>query len=70
MSRVGALSIALPISLYGTLIRFVGVLLFGSGAVKADQLLIGRRSATERVRAWPVIVLPGRARRADGNAAP
>ena len=52
---LGALSIALPVSLYGTLIRFVGVLLFGSGAVKAGQLLIGRRSAAERARAWPVI---------------
>ena len=52
---LGALSIALPVSLYGTLIRFVGVLLFGSGAVKAGQLLIGRRSAAERSRAWPVI---------------
>ena len=53
---LGALSIALPVSLYGTLIRLVGVLLFGSGAVKAGQLLIGRRSAAERARAWPVIV--------------
>ena len=53
---LGVLSIALPISLYGALIRLVGVLLFGSGAVKAVQLLIGRRSAAERPRSWPVIV--------------
>jgi uncharacterized membrane protein HdeD (DUF308 family) len=52
----GVLSIALPVSLYGALLRLVGVLLFGSGAVKAGQLLIGRRSAAERLRAWPVIV--------------
>jgi uncharacterized membrane protein HdeD (DUF308 family) len=32
------------------------VLLFGSGAVKAVQLLIGRRSAAERLRSWPVII--------------
>ena len=53
---LGVLSIALPVGLYGTLIRLVGVLLFGSGAVKAGQLLIGRRSAAERSRSWPVIV--------------
>ncbi len=53
---LGALSFALPIYLYGALIRLLGVLLFGSGAVKAVQLLIGRRSASERLRSWPVIV--------------
>jgi uncharacterized membrane protein HdeD (DUF308 family) len=53
---LGGLSIALPVGLYGTLIRLVGVLLFASGAIKAGQLLIGRRSAAERARGWPVIV--------------
>jgi uncharacterized membrane protein HdeD (DUF308 family) len=53
---LGALSIALPVGLYGALIRLVGALLFGSGAVKAGQLLIGRRSAAERLRSWPVII--------------
>src|SRR5262249_11114460 len=53
---LGALSIVLPVGLYGTLIRLVGVLLFGSGAVKAVQLLLGRRSAALRKRSWPVIV--------------
>src|SRR5262245_27833064 len=53
---LGALSMALPVRLYGTLIQLVGVLLFGSGAVKAGQLLIGRRSADLRRRSWPVIV--------------
>src|SRR5262249_12616814 len=38
------------------LIQIVGLLLFGSGAVKAVQLLIGRRSADLRQRSWPVIV--------------
>ena len=31
-------------------------------------MLIGRRSAAERLRSWPVIVLPGRTRRVDGRA--
>jgi uncharacterized membrane protein HdeD (DUF308 family) len=53
---LGGLSIALPVSLFKDLIRLVGVLLFGSGVVKAGQLLIGRRSAAERTRGWPVIV--------------
>ena len=48
---LGALSMVLPLGLYGALLRLVGVLLFGSGAVKAVQLVIGRRSAEQRAEA-------------------
>jgi uncharacterized membrane protein HdeD (DUF308 family) len=53
---LGVLSIALPVNLYAALIRVVGGLLLGSGAIKAGQLVLGRRSAALRVRSWPVIV--------------
>jgi uncharacterized membrane protein HdeD (DUF308 family) len=54
---LGVLAIALPLSLFGSFIRLVGVLLLGSGGFKAVQLLLGRRSPSARRRAWPVIVL-------------
>ena len=54
---LGVLSIALPTRLYGALIRLIGFLFFGSAAIKPGQFLIGRRSAAERTRSWPVIVL-------------
>ncbi len=53
---LGILSIALPLSLYAALIRVVGVLLLISGAAKAVQLLLGRDSAEERRRGWPLIL--------------
>jgi uncharacterized membrane protein HdeD (DUF308 family) len=53
---LGAVSVALPLGLYQTLVRLIGVILLVSGAVKALQLLIGRRSAAERQRGWPVIL--------------
>jgi uncharacterized membrane protein HdeD (DUF308 family) len=54
---LGLVAIALPLSLFGSLIWMVGLILLGSGAVKAIQLLLGRRSRTARERGWPVIVL-------------
>jgi uncharacterized membrane protein HdeD (DUF308 family) len=53
---LGALAITLPMTLYRASIQLVGILLLGSGAVKAFQLLPGRRSSGERRRSWPVIV--------------
>ena len=54
---LATLSTALPTFLYGAMIRLIGILLFGSGAIKSVQLLIGRRSAALRQRSYPVIVL-------------
>jgi uncharacterized membrane protein HdeD (DUF308 family) len=53
---MGAFSVLLPLSFYGSLIQLVGVLLFASGAIKAVQLLLGRYSTSARRRGWPVIV--------------
>jgi uncharacterized membrane protein HdeD (DUF308 family) len=53
---LGAVSIALPANLYEFMIRLVGVLVLGSGATKAVQLVPGRRSRGERQRSWPVIL--------------
>ena len=53
---MGAFSVLLPLSFYGSLIQLVGVLLFGSGAIKAVQLLLGRYSTSAWRRGWPVIV--------------
>ena len=53
---LGAVSVALPLVFYETFVRLIGVILLISGAVKAVQLLIGRRSAAERQRGWPVIL--------------
>ena len=52
---LGGLSIALPMGLYGSLIRIIGVLALASGAIKALQLLLGRRPGEVRRRSWPVI---------------
>jgi uncharacterized membrane protein HdeD (DUF308 family) len=54
---LGALSAVLPLSLFGSFIRLVGLVLLSSGALKAVQLLLGRRSASARERGWPVILL-------------
>src|SRR5262245_2253989 len=54
---LGALSMALPLSTFGSFIRLVALLLIGSGAFKAVQLLLGRRSRASLQRGWPVIVL-------------
>ncbi len=56
-SLIGLLSIALPLSVFGSFIRLIGLLLLASGAIKALQLLLGRRSRSTRERGWPVIVL-------------
>ena len=53
---LGGLAMALPLSLFGSFIRLVGVVLLGSGGFKAVQLLLGRRSPSARRRGWPVIV--------------
>jgi uncharacterized membrane protein HdeD (DUF308 family) len=53
---LGTVSVALPLLLYKTFVRLIGVILLISGAVKAVQLLIGRRSTRERQRGWPVIL--------------
>jgi uncharacterized membrane protein HdeD (DUF308 family) len=52
---LGAISMVLPLYLYRSLIKFVGVLLLGSGLFKAVQLLLGRRSRAARTRSWPAI---------------
>jgi uncharacterized membrane protein HdeD (DUF308 family) len=54
---LGGLSVALPLSLYGSLVQLIGVVLLVSGAAKAVQLMLGRRSASARKRGWPVIVV-------------
>ena len=54
---LGALAMALPLSLFGSFVRLVGLMLIGSGSFKAAQLLLGRRSQTALQRGWPVIVM-------------
>lgn len=54
---LGALAMALPLSLFGSFIRLVGLLLIGSGVFKASQLLLGRRSGTSVQRGWPAIAV-------------
>jgi uncharacterized membrane protein HdeD (DUF308 family) len=53
---LGALAIAMPLRLFGGVIRLVGVLLLASGAIKAAQLFLGLGSVDARRRGWPVIV--------------
>jgi hypothetical protein len=48
-------SIALPLSLFASVIRLIGLLLLGSGAIKAIRLMIGRHSSAECQRGWPMI---------------
>ncbi len=52
---LGVIAMALPLRLFGSLIRLLGVLLLIAAAVKAFQLLLGRRSAEARRRSWPLI---------------
>jgi uncharacterized membrane protein HdeD (DUF308 family) len=52
---LGTLALALPGSLFGSVSQLAGVLLLFSGACKAVQLLLGRRSASVRERGWRVI---------------
>jgi uncharacterized membrane protein HdeD (DUF308 family) len=52
---LGTLAIALPVRLFGGVLRLVGVLLLASGVTKAAQLLLGLGSADARRRGWPVI---------------
>ncbi len=52
---LGIIAMALPLKLFGSLIRLLGVLLLIAAGVKAFQLLLGRRSADARRRGWPLI---------------
>lgn len=54
---LGGLAAALPLWLFGSLIRLVGLVLLGSGAFKAVQLLPGRHARSDRQRGWPLILL-------------
>ena len=54
---LGVLAMALPLSLFGSFIRLIGLVLIGSGAFKAAQLLLGRRCRSSLQRGWPAIVL-------------
>jgi uncharacterized membrane protein HdeD (DUF308 family) len=54
---LGALSVTLPFSLFGSFSRLVGFVLLASGAFKGAQLLLGLRSQTARERGWPAILL-------------
>jgi uncharacterized membrane protein HdeD (DUF308 family) len=54
---LGVLAAALPLSVFGSFIRLIGVILIASGGIKALQLLLGRSSANARARGWPLIVL-------------
>lgn len=53
----GALAVALPRSLFDTVVRLTGVLLLFSGACKSLQLLLGWRSVSVRERGWPLILM-------------
>ena len=52
---LGIIAMALPLKLFGSLIRLLGVLLLIAAGVKAFQLLLGRGSAEARRRGWPLI---------------
>jgi uncharacterized membrane protein HdeD (DUF308 family) len=52
---LGAVAILLPSRLFGSLVWAVGLVLLGSGGIKAAQFLLGRDSATLRRRGWPMI---------------
>src|SRR4051812_15545142 len=52
---LGVIAMVLPLRLFGSLIRLLGVLLLIAAAVKAFQILLGRRSAEDRRRGWPLI---------------
>jgi len=54
---IGLLEIALPLSVFGSFVQLIGLLLLVSGAFKSLQLLPGRRSRANRERSWPVILL-------------
>ncbi len=54
---LGAISVALPLTLFGSFLRLIGLLLLASGGFKGVQLLLGLRSQTARERGWPAIVL-------------
>ncbi|MDX2037849.1 MAG: lecithin retinol acyltransferase family protein [Isosphaeraceae bacterium] len=53
---LGAVSALLPAELFGSIVKAIGLILIGSGVLKAGQLLLGRKSAEERRRGWPLIV--------------
>jgi uncharacterized membrane protein HdeD (DUF308 family) len=54
---LGSLAVALPLTLFGSIIRLVGFVLLFSGAFKGGQLLLGRRARSSRQRGWPLILL-------------
>src|SRR5262245_11249693 len=54
---LGVVAIALPMGLFGSFIRMIGLILLGSGFFKGAQLLLGRRSPSARERGWSLIVL-------------
>ena len=54
---LGLLAATLPVRLFGSLIRAIGLVLFASGAIKAVQFVLGRRSPAVRERGWPLIVI-------------
>lgn len=53
---MGLVSAFLPLTLYRSLIKLVAVLLFGSAAIKAFQLIPGRTEPGRRRRWWPVVL--------------
>ena len=54
---LGVLSMALPLLLFGSFSRLVGLVLLVSGVFKGAQLLLGLRSQTARERGWTAILL-------------
>ncbi len=54
---LGALAVWLPLSLFGTLVWLVGMILLGTGVLKLYQLIPGRRSRAARRETWGMILL-------------
>jgi uncharacterized membrane protein HdeD (DUF308 family) len=54
---LGGLAMVLPLTVFGSVIRLIGLVLLASGGLKGLQLLLGRGSASDRVRGWPLILL-------------
>lgn len=55
-AALGALAIWLPLSLFGTLVWLVGLLLLGTGMIKLLQLWPGRHSRAARRQTWGMIL--------------
>jgi uncharacterized membrane protein HdeD (DUF308 family) len=56
-TALGALAIWLPLSVFGTIVWLVGVLLLAAGLLKLLQLWPGRRSRAARRQTWVLILL-------------